>query len=232
MARQPRLDIADVCQHVIQRGNDRQPCFGDEIDRLRYLELLGEMAARYGCAIHAYVLMTNHVHLLATPRSTGALSRVMQGIGRKYVAEFNKRHHRTGTLWEGRYKSCLVDADAYLLACYRYIELNPVRAGLVVEPSAYRWSSYRANAGCQHNALLQPHGTYLALGGTREARRAAYCRLFETAPSDAELRDIRLHTQQQRAFGSGNFQAIVAAKLGRYVRTRPEGRPSTRENAL
>jgi REP-associated tyrosine transposase len=232
MARQPRLDIADVCQHAIQRGNNRQLCFSDEFDRQRYLDLLGQMAARYDCAIHAYVLMTNHVHLLATPKAAGSLSRMMQGIGRLYVAEFNRRHDRTGTLWEGRYKSCLVDTDAYVLACYRYIELNPVRAGLVTEPSVYRWSSHRVNVGCEDSALLQPHGTYLALGRTREARRAAYLRLFGTPLSGDQLRDIRVHTQQQRAFGTERFQAMVAATLGRSARPRPVGRPSSPGQAL
>ena len=232
MSRPPRLDIANVCQHVIQRGNNRAPCFSDEIDRRRFLELLSEMAARYGCAVHAYVLMTNHVHLLATPTATGALSRMMQGIGRLYVAEFNQRHDRTGTLWEGRYKSCLVDTDAYVLACYRYIELNPVRAGLVAEPYAYRWSSHRANADGEHNALLQPHGTYLALGGTLETRRTAYRRLLGAAQPEAELRDIRLHTQQQRAFGTDRFQAMVTVRLGRCAKPRSVGRPTSPRKAL
>lgn len=158
---------------------------------------------------------------------------MMQGIGRLYVAEFNRRHDRTGTLWEGRYKSCLVDTDEYVLSCYRYIELNPLRAGLVAKPSAYRWSSHRVNVGYEEDsAFLQPHGTYLALGRTHEARRAAYLRLFSAPLSGDQLRDIRVHTQQQRAFGTERFQAMVAAKLGRCARPRPLGRPSLVKKAL
>jgi len=126
MPRLPRPDIAGIAQHVVQRGNDRMPCFLDDTDRRRYLTALREMSLRYGCDIHAYVLMSNHVHLLATPATVGAVSRMMQGVGRLYVAEFNARHRRTGTLWEGRYKSCLVGGERYVLACHRYIELNPI----------------------------------------------------------------------------------------------------------
>ena len=136
------------------------------------------MASLHGCAIHAFVLMSNHVHPLTTPSNVGAVSRMMQGIGRIYLPEFNRRHGRTGTLWEGRYKSCLVDSETYVLACYRYIELNPVRAGLVDEPAKYRWSSYGANAGAQLSTLVRPHDAHLDLGATPVARSQAYHSLF------------------------------------------------------
>ncbi len=232
MSRQPRPDLADVPQHVIQRGNDRMPCFYDDDDRQLYLAALSKMAIRYSCAIHAYVLMTNHVHLLVTPVSMGGVSRMMQGIGRWYVAEFNIRHGRTGTLWEGRYKSCLVDTECYVLACYRYIELNPVRAAVVADPSDYTWSSCATNSGKQSSGLVRPHDAYLALGDTATLRHAAYRELFRDAMSDEQLRDIRTHTKQQRALGSTGFQRMVAAKLGRCATVRPAHRPATRRKAL
>jgi putative transposase len=132
MPRSPRLDLPGVAQHVVQRGNDRQPCFFTADDYLRYLRDLNEIARREGCAIHAYVPMTNHVHLLVTPPGTGRVSRMMQALGRRYVRYVNQTYHRTGTLWEGRYKACLVASDAHLLQCHRYIELNPLRAAMVL----------------------------------------------------------------------------------------------------
>ena len=146
MARHPRLDLPGIPQHVVQRGNDRQACFAAPIDCGQYLQELREAAAKHGCAIHAYVLMTNHVHLLATPAEAGAMSRMMQAVGRRYVGSFNARYRRTGTLWEGRFKAALVGPSAYALACYRYIELNPVRASMVADPADYPWTSYQANA--------------------------------------------------------------------------------------
>lgn len=217
MARSPRPDLAGIPQHIIQRGNDRTACFRDDTDRRHYLTSLAHMALRYDCAIHSYVLMTNHVHLLVTPTLVGAVSRMMQGIGRWYVSHFNIRHGRTGTLWEGRYKSCLVDTETYLLACYRYIELNPVRAALVKDPSDYQWSSYRANTGAQSSAFIRPHEIYLALGSTRETRADAYRELIRTAMPDEQLREIRTYTQQQRALGTARFQTMVGEKLGRCV---------------
>lgn len=137
MPRPPRLDLPGVAQHVIQRGNDRQPCFFTADDYRRYLHDLNEIALREGCAIHAYVLMTNHVHLLVTPSDVGRVSRMMQALGRRYVRHVNRTYHRTGTLWEGRYKACLVADDAHLLQCHRYIELNPLRAAMVADPRDY-----------------------------------------------------------------------------------------------
>jgi putative transposase len=225
VSRPPRPELVDVPQHVIQRGNDRAPCFHDDADRRRYLSVVAEMALRYGCALHAYVLMTNHVHLLVTPDALGAMSSMMQGIGRRYVAEFNVRHGRTGTLWEGRFKSCLVDSEGYVLACYRYIEMNPVRAGIVSDPSEYAWSSHAANLG-NPSILVRPHDAYLALGATSDARTRAYHELFADALTDTQLRDIRLYVQQQRALGTDRFRAMVEAKLGRRATARPAHRPA------
>ena len=187
MPRPPRPDLAKVPQHVIQRGNDRQACFFHEDDCLTYLTLLREAALRHGCAVHAYVLMTNHVHLLVTPAEQGAVSRMMQMLGRNYVTHVNARYRRTGTLWEGRYKSCLVDSEDYVLACYRYIELNPVRAGMVVKPSEYRWSSHRCNASGEPDPLVRPHAEYLALGSGSSPACVPYRALFADELSDARL---------------------------------------------
>lgn len=147
MARQPRFDLPGIPQHVVQRGNNRLPCFLDDEDRQRYLQCLLQALDRFGCRLHAYVLMSNHVHLLLTPGEAGALSRLMHTFARNYAGLFNGRHGRTGTLWEGRYKACLVDSGPYFLACSRYIELNPVRAWMVARPGDYPWSSYGAHVG-------------------------------------------------------------------------------------
>ena len=168
MARLPRFSLTGVPQHVIQRGNNRQACFAADEDYRFYLDCLRDASQRYRCAIHAYVLMTNHVHLLVTPGETGAISRFMQHVGRRYVQHFNFLYQRSGTLWEGRYKSSLVDAENYLLTCYRYIEMNPVRAAMVREPVEYRWSSHRANALGHPDSVLTPHALYLPDGDLRQ----------------------------------------------------------------
>jgi len=146
MARKPRVFLQGVAQHVVQRGNNREPCFFAEADYQFYLECLAESATKYACQLHAYVLMTNHVHLLVTPENESSLSGMMQSLGRRYVRYVNHTYKRTGTLWEGRYKSSLVQSENYLLTCSRYIELNPVRANMVETPAEYRWSSYGHNA--------------------------------------------------------------------------------------
>ncbi|MEZ0471518.1 transposase [Luteimonas salinilitoris] len=154
MARFPRFDLPGVPQHIVPRGNNRLPCFLDDSDRLRYLTLLGDALLSTGVRLHAYVLMDNHVHLLATPPLRGSIGRMMQRLGRQYVGLFNARHGRSGTLWEGRYKACLVDSESYVIACYRYIELNPVRARMTDDPAAYRWSSCAANLGQRPQSIL------------------------------------------------------------------------------
>ncbi|MCD9045525.1 transposase [Luteimonas sp. MHLX1A] len=225
MARLPRFDLPGVAQHIVQRGNNRLPCFLDDGDRLRYLTLLGEALAASGVQLHAYVLMDNHVHLLATPPETGAISRLMQRLGRQYVGLFNARHARSGTLWEGRYKACLVDTEPYVLACYRYIELNPVRARMTDDPVAYRWSSCAANVGQRPHSKLTPHSAWHALGTSPEARNAAYRGLLDEALPADQLDEIRLYLQQQRAWGRDDFRAMVEAKTRRFAGTRPAHRP-------
>jgi putative transposase len=224
MPRPPRLDLVDVTQHVIQRGNDRRPCFFDDEDRERYLATLAISARRYGCAVHAYVLMTNHVHLLVTPRSRGAVSRTMQRLGSLHAARVNANQGRTGTLWEGRFRSCLVDSEQYALSCIRYIELNPVRAGMVADAGGFRWSSFAFHARGVHDELISPHPTYLSLGHDREERCAAYRVVVREAGYAAEIAELRACTQQQRAYGSARFQAETGALVGRCVRVRPGGR--------
>lgn len=230
MARLPRLDLPHVPQHITQRGNDRQPCFLADEDYSRYRQDLTDAAAYCGCAVHAYVLMTNHVHLLVTGSERGAISRMMQRLGRRYVAYVNAQYGRTGTLWEGRFKSSLTDSHRYLLTCYRYIELNPVRAAMVADPAEYRWSSYHCNARGQADRLITPHPQYLALGADASLRQSAYRALFKQALGDDELAHIREHVQQQKALGSSRFQAEIEALLARKVVVRPRGRPRLDED--
>jgi putative transposase len=231
MARLPRPDLAGVPQHVVQRGNNRMPCFLDDADRQRYVQCLKEALTRYGCALHAYVLMSNHVHLLLTPAEAGAIPRMMQTFARNYAGLFNGRHGRTGTLWEGRYKSCLVDSESYVLTCYRYIELNPVRAWMIDDPAAHPWSSYGANALGRANPLITPHPAYLALGSDLAARMAAYRALFAEVLTAQTLAEIRQYLQQQRALGTDRFRARVEAELKRFAGVRPAHRPRKQASA-
>lgn len=225
MARQPRLDLAGVPQHVVQRGLDRQACFADTADYLHYRQELGEAALKHECALHAYVLMTNHVHLLVTPAEPGAVSRMMQALGRRYVACFNGRHRRTGTLWEGRFKSALVDSEHYVLACYRYIELNPVRAGMVASAGDYRWTSYHANALGRPEARIRPHAAYERLGVDDNARRDTYRKLVEAGLTHTEASSLGEHTRQQKPWGSDRFKHQIEALTQRSTEIRPRGRP-------
>lgn len=219
------MDLPEIPQHIVQRGNDRQPCFAAEEDYLAYLSDLADAANQCGCAIHAYALMTNHVHLLATGAERGAVSHMMQRLGRRYVASFNARYRRTGTLWEGRFKSSLVDSQHYLFACHRYIEMNPLRAAMVPDPAEYRWSSYRRNALGESDRLVTPHPLYIQLGHDPATRQAAYRALFTGALNEEDLANIRIHVQQQKALGTSRFQAEVGALLARSVVVRPRGRP-------
>ena len=195
MARHPRLIVPGVALHIRQRANDRRDCFRSDADRLTYLSLLRDASAHQGCALHAYCLMTNHVHLLVTPVSVDASARMMRDLARWYSAYFNRRYQRTGTLWEGRFRSCLVDSAPYVLACYRYIELNPVAARMALSPDAYPWSSYRANAGLAPDPSLSPHVEYTALSAQDTTRQAAYRALFDSAPDDAFLNTVRSATR-------------------------------------
>ena len=164
MARKPRFNLPGIPQHIIQRGNNREPCFFDDADYIHYMENLHEAAVKNCAAIHAYVLMTNHVHILVTPGTEFSITHMMQDLGRKYVRHINRKYRRTGTLWEGRYKASLVDSEAYLLTCMRYIEMNPVRATMVERPGEYPWSSYSYNAYGNADQLVTGHPVYESLG--------------------------------------------------------------------
>lgn len=219
MPRQPRIDLPSIPQHIVQRGNNRLPCFLDDTDRACYCQLLREALLATGCRLHAYVLMDNHVHLLATPPEAGAIGRMMQRLGRQYVGQFNARHGRTGTLWEGRYKACLVDTTDYLLRCTRYIDLNPVRARMTDDPAAFPWSSCASLCGLREDALLTPHPVQRALG------TQGYRAMLAEAINDEDLAAIRLYLQQQRAYGRDDFRAMVEAKTQRFAGVRPAHRP-------
>jgi len=231
MARLPRIDIPGAAQHVVVRGVDRRPCFFADGDRWGYLALLRDSATRCGCAVHAFVLMTNHVHLLLSADIAGAVSATMHRVGSAYVRHINRIHGRTGTLFEGRFRSSVVQTERYLLACMRYIELNPVRAGMVASPERYRWSSFRCNAGLAGNAWLSPHGVYLALGPTRALRIEAYRALFEAEMDPADVDAIRLHANKNCALGDAPFQAAIAMLAKRRSHVAPVGRPRRTETA-
>jgi len=225
MARHPRIDLPGIAQHIVQRGNNRQACFATDADYGGYLRELAEAASKHGCAIHAYVLMTNHVHVLATPAEAGAIARMMQAIGRRYVGCFNARYGRTGTLWEGRYKAALVGSQRYVLACYRYIELNPVRAGMVSSPEEYRWSSHGHNALGARQSLITAHPSYMALASDDTTRYVRYRQFIAARADPDEAESIHKHTAQQRVFGNERFQAQIAALTGLVAMVRSRGRP-------
>jgi putative transposase len=214
MARLPRIYFPGCSYNIIQRGNNREPCFYAEQDYATYLGHLKDSAELSGVAIHAYVLMTNHVHMLVTPIGEGGVSRMMQSLGRKYVRYFNSAYQRTGTLWEGRFKSSVVDSERYLLAVYRYIELNPVRAGMVDHAGEYPWSSYQYNAVGRNVSLINPHQEYLRLGKTDINRQHAYRSLFKGAMPDLDLNEIRESLQKEWVLGSERFRQKIERQLG------------------
>ena len=223
MARLPRFSLPGQPQHVIQRGNNRDIIFVDNRDYQFYLEKLYDTCLRFGCNVHAYVLMTNHAHLLLTPKTEKAISQVMQSLGRYYVQYFNYRYQRTGTLWEGRYKSTLIDAEDYLLACYRYIELNPVRAGMVEHPHDYIWSSYRYNALGVHDPLITEHTLYWQLGCNAGERQASYRQLFQHLISRDMLSTIRDATNKAWVLGNDCFRERIETLLERRAAPRSRG---------
>jgi len=200
--------------HVVQRGNNRQVCFADDTDFKAFAHWLREAADRYLVDVHAWVFMTNHVHLLVTPRSPDGISRCMQYLGRYYVRRFNYRYQRSGTLFEGRFRSSIVQDRQYLLACQRYIELNPVRAGIASDPAEYAWSSYRAHAFGRRAGLWTPHPEYLALGTTPAARRSAYRQFFEQQPATQVIGDIREALNRGLALGNDRFKAEIERLTG------------------
>ena len=230
MPRKPRFHLPGIPQHVVQRGNNRQACFFAEADYLYYLEALRAAADKYGGRIHAYVLMTNHVHLLMTPDREHALSEVMQSVGRRYVRYVNKAYRRSGTLWEGRFKASLVQSERYLLMCYRYIELNPVRAGMVDHPGEYRWSSYGAHAQGAVDETLCQHDEYRRLGTTERERQAAYRALFCHLLDPGRVADIRDAANHELVVGTSRFKDEVEAMTNRRARRGRPGRPSKKSN--
>jgi putative transposase len=231
MARLPRLTLADMPHHVIQRGNNRQLIFVDRADHEKLLGLLADNAARFGIALHAYVLMDNHVHLLATPDSTTGLPQFMQSVGRSYVRYFNDRHGRSGTLWEGRYRSTLIQTDRYLLTCMAYIDLNPVRAGLVSDARDFAWSSHGHYAGLRHDRLLTPHPLYWELGNTPFAREAAYVELVRAGVRAADQATLTDATLRGWAVGDGDFLASLQKFTERRVTKGRAGRPPSTSSA-
>lgn len=226
MSRLPRFGLPGVPQHVIQRGNNRQPCFAAASDYRFYLECVHAAAMRYGCVVHAYVLMTNHVHLLVTPAKKDAVPHFMQHIGRRYVQYFNFCYRRSGTLWEGRYKASLVDTETYVLTCYRYIEMNPVRAGMVANPADYRWSSHRRNALDAKDEVVVPHELYKALGADALARCAAYRELFRIKLDETTLKVIRESLNQEVVLGNDRFREHIENILTRRTKPGRRGRPA------
>ena len=228
MARPPRQTVAAYPYHVIQRGHNRQRVFADDVDRRQYLGWLHEASTRYGLAVHAYVLMDNHVHLLCTPSRDDALSQAMQAVGRRYVRWFNRRHGRTGTLWEGRFRSSLVEADRYLLACQRYIEANPQRAGMVASVTDWPWSSHRHHVGLAVDPLVSPHPTVWALGNTPFERESAYRKLFDESISQSEYEWLRDRLIAGKPTASTDFQKNLEAAHGLRLISRPVGRPRVR----
>jgi putative transposase len=228
MPRRARLAVPGIPWHIIQRGNNRSACFYADEDYGLYLQHLEELAGKFGCAIHAYVLMTNHVHLLLTPENVDSAALLMKHLGQRYVQYINRTYRRSGTLWEGRFRSCLTQAEDYVLACYRYIELNPVRADMVRHPREYRWSSYRTNAEGRSNFLIRPHELYIRLGRSDASRREAYRGLFKAHLDDGLVDGIRAATNGNYVLGTRRFQEEVERMLGRRVTKGKAGRPARR----
>ena len=223
MPRGPRIVVPEIALHIVQRGHDRRDCFLHDTDYLVYLANLRDLLARTECALHAYCLMTNHVHLLLTPSNEGACARLMRNLGQRYVQYFNRRYERSGTLWEGRFRSCLVDSSLYVLACYRYIELNPVRAGMVRSAAEYRWSSHNGNAGQASNRLLTQHVEYLALASDERARHLAYQPLVAAGDEPALLAAIRDATNGGFALVSEQLKSLLPADQQRRLERKAPG---------
>jgi len=228
MARLPRIVVPGQPQHIIQRGNNRQAVFAFDADHQFFRDALVEAADTHGLKIHAYVWMTNHIHLLATPEHEASISKVFQSVGLRYAQYFNYTYKRSGTLWEGRYRATLVDTETYLLTLMRYVELNPVRAGMVAHPREYAWSSYAANALNEtgpNSDFVKPHELYRRLARNAEGRSAAYRALFKTAISKADLSAIRDCTHKGWVLGPEKFKAQIEVLTQRQVSSKGVGRP-------
>lgn len=229
MPRRARISLTNIPLHIIQRGNNRQAFFYADQDYQFFLEWLGKYAKETECAIHAYVLMTNHVHLLVTPKQAESAGQLMKRPGQRYVQYVNRTYRRSGTLWEGRFRSCLTQDDEYLLRCYRYIELNPVRAGMVSHPAEYPWSSYQVNGQGVDSEVVTPHERYNSLGCGEESRLAAYRELFRYELDPGVIDEIRSATNGNYALGSDRFIEQVSEMLGRRVTRGRAGRPRVGE---
>jgi putative transposase len=225
MPRRARLSLPNVPLHIIQRGNNRQACFYADEDYLNYLNWLNEYADKCGCEVHAYVLMTNHVHLLMSAKQHDAPGKLMKALGQRYVQYVNRTYQRSGTLWEGRFRSSLIQDETYLLRCQQYIELNPVRAGMVAHPAQYRWSSYCANAQGEATILLSSHQVYQSLGQDLASRQMAYRELFQPTLESNVLDEIRRATNGNFALGNPAFVEQITEALGRRVVPGKSGRP-------
>jgi putative transposase len=225
MPRRARLSVAGNPHHVVQRGNNRACCFFSERDYRFYLGCIQEEAENHRCAVHAYVLNPDHVHLLVTPDTEDALSPMMRSLGSRYVQYVNHVHRRTGTLWAGRFRSSIIDSERYLLTCYRYIELDPVRLGLVVHPGDYRWSSYGCHARGFASSLIRDHPLFLALGATREERARAYRELFGRPIGEREIAEIRTSWKTGLVLGGDTFKDEIERVVARPVRPGKCGRP-------
>ncbi len=226
MARLPRLTVAGYPHHVIQRGNNRQPIVKTDADREVLLDLMSENAKKHQVAINAYVLMDNHFHLLLTPETGEGVPLMMQAVGRRYVRYFNDLHQRTGTLWEGRYKSTLIQTDRYLLACMAYLDLNPVRAGMVSDPRQYNWSSHRHFIGQTHDRRLTPHPLVWSLGNTPFAREAAYTEMVRAGLAADAQHAITRATLNGWALGDADFVETLQKQTTRRISEARPGRPS------
>jgi putative transposase len=224
MTRRRRIYVPGYPLHVVQRGNDRCAIFLDNQDRGQYLDFLFEAAEQHECAVHCYVLMGNHVHLLMTPENATALPRTMQSVGVRYVRYFNTTYERTGGLWESRYRACLVNTDRYLQACYRYIELNPVRANFVSDPADWPWSSHCLHAYGKPDRVVTLHNYYADLAVTAKRRQSRYRNWFHDSPTEDELHNIRESTRQELVFGDDAFKDLIEARLNIPTRPSPRGR--------
>ncbi|OBT07011.1 transposase [Shewanella sp. UCD-FRSSP16_17] len=230
MPRKLRISPIGVPQHIIQRGNNRQACFTSEQDFIAYAGWLKDYATKCHVEIHAWVFMTNHVHLLCTPRKADAISQMMQSLGRQYVRYFNYTYKRSGTLREGRFKSCLVQTEEYLLLLYRYIELNPVRASMVNDPAEYQWSSYQINALGKDSQLCTPHDVYLAIHQQAETRQSSYRDMFKHHLNTTLIEDIRQATNKGMAIGNDRFKEEIEKLTGNSMKPKKMGRPIKTKN--
>ena len=228
MARLQRIAPLGIPQHIIQRGNNRQVCFACDQDMAFYASLLLEYSKKFSVSLHAWVFMTNHVHLLASPYTIGGISNMMQSVGRRYVRYFNREYGRSGTLWEGRFKSSLVQSETYLLQCQRYIELNPVRAKMVSDPAQYVWSSYQRHALGEAVKMSTPHEEYFSLGNTDSVRQSVYRALFRSHVDDELIKDIRLAVNKGLALGGERFKDEIEWLYKRRVKPAKMGRPRLR----